>query len=632
MNRWLTRLHKQKISTPEDFDALVQKIEVVARRNPVYYRSRLKLLACLGYGYILTVFSLLFAALWGLRQLLIESQSYEFVGQIKWVALLIFAGLVNLFVVKAKPPPGITLTRKLAPALFAVIDELTSALKAPRINKIILDDDLNAAVMQRPWLGLIGWHTNYLLIGLPLMQALSPEQCKAVIAHELAHLRGGDGRVSAWIYRIRHTWYELAERFGKNSSGGFLFHQFFSWYGPYFKAYSFVHARSQEYEADRLAANLTGVQHKAEALIWLYVNGLFVTKEFWPDFQRRTLTLIDPPDNFVSQLLAKLRRGMTLEQSHDWLALSLARQTTNASTHPCLTERIEALGYTVETPLYPPTERATALLGDRTNDFAKQLDQLWQTEETKNWQDKYDCHQRQLDCLNRLSNKSEHLLTIEEKIKQASLIWTLQDPQAALPLFQAILEQEPEDTVVRYWVGFLLSEQGNEAGIPHLEFVADRDPSLLISACQQLYPFYLKQDRGPEAEDCKQRWQAHENVWRPARTERAEFDAKTQFVPHDLPISEVRQLVESLSDFREVKSVYIVRKVVERFPEHPYYVFAIARRSYQGMGKEYRTDHKLSMLIQSEIAFSRSYTLRFLDQGEPWKRLKQVSGALVYHH
>ncbi|MEL7314568.1 MAG: M48 family metallopeptidase [Cyanobacteria bacterium J06559_3] len=632
MQRWIAQFRKQKVSTPEEFDALVQRIEVVACRNPAYYRARLKLLACLGYVYILAVFVLLFGALWGARQLLIYLQGYDSVGQLNRVFWLLAFGFLSLFFVRVKPPKGISLTRKQVPQLFAMLDELSAALKAPRLDTVILNDELNAAIMQRPRFGFIGWHTNYLLIGLPLMQALSPEQCKAVLAHELAHLCGDDGRVAAWIYRVRRTWHDLAERFENTSRGGLLFQRFFSWYGPFFRAYSFVHARSQEYEADQRAAELVGAQHKAEALIWLNISGVLLSKQFWPQFRRQTIALESPPDDFVAQMLAALRTGTTVETYQRLLGLRLTRQTNNASTHPCLAERLEALAYRIPDPLVPPDKRATVLLGNQLDDLTEQLNQLWQKDEADEWEARYKRNQHELARLDSLNKKAEHSLTVEEKIKRASMTWRLRDKSAALPMFQAIAQETPAHTVVRYWLGFLLLEQTDPEGVPHLEWALERNPSLLIPACGQLYSFYFKQEQMALAESYRQRWQQHEKAWDLAQTERAKFDTQTEFISHDLPNAEIQQLAAYFATYPEIKAVYLVRKVVDRFPEYPYYVFAIARRHYRGMGRDYRADDKLKPFIEAAIAFSGDYTLRFITNAERWQRLRQVKEALVYHN
>lgn len=59
--------------------------------------------------------------------------------------------------------------------------------------------------MQHARLGVLGWHVNYLILGLPLMQAVSPEQFRAIVAHELGHLSRNHSRFAGWIYRVRLT-------------------------------------------------------------------------------------------------------------------------------------------------------------------------------------------------------------------------------------------------------------------------------------------------------------------------------------------------------------------------------------------------------------------------------------------
>ena len=84
-------------------------------------------------------------------------------------------------------------------------------LKGPRFHHVLLVDDLNAGVIQRPRLGVFGWPSNYLLLGLPLLEALSPEEALSVVAHEYGHLAGAHGRFEAFVYRLRRTWSMLGQ-------------------------------------------------------------------------------------------------------------------------------------------------------------------------------------------------------------------------------------------------------------------------------------------------------------------------------------------------------------------------------------------------------------------------------------
>ncbi|MEG4802819.1 M48 family metallopeptidase [Microcoleus sp. ARI1-B5] len=135
-----------------------------------------------------------------------------------------------------------------------MVDELTTKLQAPRFHNILLNREFNAAVVQVPRLGIFGWQKNYLLLGLPLMQSLSLEQFKAVRAHEVGHLSRNHSRFAGWIYRIRKTWLQIYERLHQSEQHGasILFNSFLEWYWPSFNAYSFILARMDEYEADRV--------------------------------------------------------------------------------------------------------------------------------------------------------------------------------------------------------------------------------------------------------------------------------------------------------------------------------------------------------------------------------------------
>src|SRR6185436_16016968 len=107
--------------------------------------------------------------------------------------------------------------------------------------------------------GMFGWRTNYLVVGLPLLKAIGPDEFRAVLAHEFGHLSGRHGKFSGWIYRQRESWIQILTRVHQERHyASFIFEWFLKWYAPYFNAYSFVLARAQEYEADSFAVDLAG--------------------------------------------------------------------------------------------------------------------------------------------------------------------------------------------------------------------------------------------------------------------------------------------------------------------------------------------------------------------------------------
>ena len=121
-----------------------------------------------------------------------------------------------------------------------------------------------------------------------MLQALSPEQLKAVLAHELGHLSGNHNRFDGKIYRTRAAWQNLMESFHrKGAISELIFGRFFNWYAPYFSAYSFVLARQDEYEADRCAAELTSPKVASEALVRTELAAQYLGETYWRNIYER---------------------------------------------------------------------------------------------------------------------------------------------------------------------------------------------------------------------------------------------------------------------------------------------------------------------------------------------------------
>ncbi|HSE19553.1 MAG TPA: M48 family metalloprotease [Pyrinomonadaceae bacterium] len=134
----------------------------------------------------------------------------------------------------------------------ASIGWVSTALSGPKIDRVMVSEDFNVSIVQIPMFGMFGWLHNYLVVGLPLLRAVSPAEFRSVLAHEVGHLSGKHGRFSGWIYHLRQSWIEILTRVREERSyASFLFEPFIKWYAPYLNAYSFVLVRAQERQADQ---------------------------------------------------------------------------------------------------------------------------------------------------------------------------------------------------------------------------------------------------------------------------------------------------------------------------------------------------------------------------------------------
>jgi Zn-dependent protease with chaperone function len=85
------------------------------------------------------------------------------------------------------PPDEGIVARDKAPALFAIVDEVARSLEVARVDVLAVDRRFNAS-----WATVGLRRRRVLVLGLPLLTILEPQERVALLAHELAHGRNGD--------------------------------------------------------------------------------------------------------------------------------------------------------------------------------------------------------------------------------------------------------------------------------------------------------------------------------------------------------------------------------------------------------------------------------------------------------
>ncbi len=329
--------------TEAEFEALVRRLEQRARHAPRAYRLRVLGLATLGYACIGATLLLLL----GLAGVLawLAAFGHGPARLLQGLALAALAGVVlRSLWVKLAPPAGFRLKSEAAPRLADCVEQLRRRLGTPRVHEIRITSGFDATLAQRPRLGMLGFQKNYLILGLPFLLACSAQQFQAVVGHELGHLTGRYDRLGSWIYRARARWSHLAEQLDRQGHwAGFVLRRFFQWYAPCFAARSFVLARHHELEADRAAADATSPEEVRDALIATAVRGRFLTERFWPAVHAGADDAPSPELNPFADLQEQLAE-IAAEEAWSWLEDALAVQANAADTHPCLRERLAALG------------------------------------------------------------------------------------------------------------------------------------------------------------------------------------------------------------------------------------------------------------------------------------------------
>jgi Zn-dependent protease with chaperone function len=96
------------------------------------------------------------------------------------------------------------LARDEAPELYALIDEVAALSGTRSVDVVVVDAQANASVTH------LGLRRRVLTLGLPLWEALTPQQRIALLGHELGHFTNGDtrhGMVVGTAYGSLTTWH-----------------------------------------------------------------------------------------------------------------------------------------------------------------------------------------------------------------------------------------------------------------------------------------------------------------------------------------------------------------------------------------------------------------------------------------
>ncbi|WP_373545550.1 M48 family metallopeptidase [Chamaesiphon sp.] len=283
------------------------------------YQLRVAAIAAIGYGYMGLICLTLFSSLWLLRWLVELTQHHTIALDPRQLSMLFGLGTIATFWVYSPSPSDREIQRHDFPELFSSIDELSVKLNTPKVHHVLVNYDFNAAISQISQLGWCGWQRNYLLIGLPLLQSLTPLQFTATLAHELGHLSNHDSIFTGYILRVRQIWEQL-----EIDSNLVVFQWFFRWYEPLIKAYSFVSIRDREYAADALAKRMTSPEIAASDLIQTYIYQYYLQEDFSRQLDRQAQSSETPPPDVVTQMLAALRQPLDPQTAQIWLNLILA--------------------------------------------------------------------------------------------------------------------------------------------------------------------------------------------------------------------------------------------------------------------------------------------------------------------
>lgn len=241
---------------------------------------------------------------------------------------------------------GYVVSRTEAPELYAAVDAISSKLNAPKIDRILIDPELNASAAQIPRLGIFGWYRNDLTIGLPLLSLFSRAEVEGIIGHELGHFSGNHSKKLVFIYRSMMMFAAVAEQFEGSWQSIFVL-PILNKFSPLFAALSFPLMRQHEYEADAAEVKIAGKEVFIKSMLRLPVMGqLFYGEHLAAKIDQAASGI--QMDMRVYSALGKTSLVRDPSIPAEALSKALAAETDFADTHPSASDRLRANAYIPE--------------------------------------------------------------------------------------------------------------------------------------------------------------------------------------------------------------------------------------------------------------------------------------------
>ena len=599
-----------------EFDAMVEKARIENEEDPGKYKKQVLLFGMLGYLFIFSVVGLILGlSIFFAVSYFTTHRHSIYSGKILLLMVITNGIMLYSLWVKNPPPPGIKLTRNECPELFNLIDEISTALKV-RIDEVLLDDQMNAYVCQIPRLGVLGWPKNYLVLGYPLMASRDPLLFKATLAHEFGHISGSHGKLGAWLYTVNSMYSQLLGNLREGSPLLYcVFFAFFHWYAPRFGAFSFVLRRQHEYEADRMAIQLTSAEAQSLDLVSVHLLGQSLGEKFWPEINKLADSEKEPPNNVMERLAQFLQKGLDEETAEKWYAENLKVRTETSDSHPSLIDRLLFAEYPAKTKdailrtklpfdtfLAPAETAANKYLGGQEKHYQDLLSRTWAESMQIPWQYRLaeaTAERTQLEELQAKKLTAE--LDKDDLVTEASLTFSLHGKEHGIPLVTSLLSKYPDNSWANFVVGAHKIDAGDESGIALIETAMNTDVSQLPQACNYIASYYKRSGRYDQAEQYLERIDKFDKEVNFATDERMALKDSDSFEPHQQPAKVIDAMVPLLELTKELKSAYLVRKHVNYLADIPCYILGVQFKS----GLDLNGDRNLVLLdqIRSNIYF-----------------------------
>ncbi|MGI9320616.1 MAG: hypothetical protein ACR2O5_04325 [Thiogranum sp.] len=269
--------------------------------------------------------------------------------------LFLFTGAVmtyTIFKLRFSLPSGLELTEDGFPRLFELLHELYEIYGEPRIDRVILRDRFDIRLIKTPRNGFAFSTTRTLVIGLPVLLAMSPLEVHVLLARRVGQLAGKHHRLNSWLYFLRDMWgHYLGCRDGRGSSFTKSVYAFFQNYVPRYRSFSVGVARSSELEADLYALQAINDRDTARSITNQVLAETYLVRSYWPNVLQSAKQSGGSKMSPHAGMAKVFQGGLSGDEVQAQLERIKRGGDIRKSAMPRLLDRLDNIGY--QEPLLP---------------------------------------------------------------------------------------------------------------------------------------------------------------------------------------------------------------------------------------------------------------------------------------
>lgn len=255
-----------------------------------------------------------------------------------------FALALGILLLPSRRDRNFSADETCAPGLWAIWKELDRAFARSR-RTLTIDEKFNASIMEQSrYAGLFEQHVT-MTVGLPLLIMLDERAIRAIVAHEIAHmrLRHTSGVTNLYDFvaaseNVLH--YADPDRTLTGRIAHLLLHSLTEWLSAEYRALS----RENELCADGDAGKQVGRDEMVRALVLTEGCGALITELVMTPLEKELLGAIKPPAPPLQRMIGLLGDIRAPEQLVAAAAANLKSEQDPESRHPPFGKRLANLG------------------------------------------------------------------------------------------------------------------------------------------------------------------------------------------------------------------------------------------------------------------------------------------------